>query len=163
MGMSKFRNADLSLIFYLREVMENNGWGVDDYSVIDSYPTNLDTITKFPSVTVQSNVGDPFPIELGNRSTLKITWAVDVFAKGDGQRDDITYVIWDDLLDSRVALYDFNTGFPPTTGDYTGISTLGAIIFDDIFFEVIDPVEFSETIAEKHHSLIVASGYLSID
>ena len=161
--MSKFRNADIGLIYYLREVMENNGWASDAYSVIDSYPSNLDTITKFPTVTVQSNVGDPLAIELGQQSTLKITWSIDVFGKGDGQRDDITYIIWNDLQERRMTLYDFNTGFPPTTGDYSGISTLGAVIFDDISFEIIDPDEFSTTIAEKHHSLIVAPGYLSID
>lgn len=153
----------MTLIYHLREVMENSGWGASDYSVIDSYPTNLDTITKFPSVTVQSNVGEGKPIEIGSQDALKLSWFIDIFAKGDGQRDDITFFIWDDLQDNQIVLYDFNTGFPPTTGDYSGISTLGKIHFDRVSFETIEPDEFSKTIAEKHHSMIIVSGYLSID
>ena len=161
--MQKFRLADATLIFHLRELMENSGYTASQFSVNDSYPSNLDDITQFPAITVQSNVGEAFPIQLGNISTLRITWFIDIFAKGDGQRDDITYFIWNDLQENQIILYDFNTGFPPTTGDYTGISTLGKIHFDNVSFQTIEPDEFSRTIAEKHHSLVIASGYLSID
>jgi hypothetical protein len=161
--MQKLRLADSSLIFHLQEVMENAGWANGAYEVIDAYPTNLDRITIFPAISVQSNVGDSLPVQVGTKSTLSVTWLIDIFAQGDGQRDDIVYFIWDDLQENQIVLYDFNTGFPPSVGDYTGISTLGKIYFDNVSFQVIDPDEFSTTIVEKHHALIIASGSLSID
>lgn len=161
--MTKARNADLSLVYHIREVMEDNGWLNGDYEVIDAYPDNLDKITKFPVVSVQMNVGVSLPFQIGSTNALSITWLIDVFAKSDGQRDDITYFIWNDLQDGQIVLYNFNTGFPASVGNYTGIGTLGNISFDNVSFSVIDPEMFSTTIAEKHHSLIVAIGHLSVD
>jgi len=163
MGMGKLRLADASLIYHLRELMENSGWSSGEYTVMDAYPDNLDTITKFPALTVQTITGDPRPIQLGSKSALELTWAIDIFAKADGQRDDITQLVWDDLIESQIVLYDFNDGFPSVLGDYSGISSLGTVTFESITMNVVEPDTFTNTIAEKHHSLIVVSGYISVD
>lgn len=161
--MTKARNADISLVYHLRELIEDSGWSANAYEVLDAYPVNLDTITKFPSIAVQMSVGNSFPFQIGSPSALSITWLIDIFAKGDGQRDDVTYLIWENLRDNQITLYDFNSGFPASVGNYTGISTLGNINFTNVSYQVIDPDEFSKTIADKHHSLVVAIGYLSVD
>lgn len=162
-NMQKFRLADASLIYHLREMMETNGWTSGNYEVKDAYPDNIAEITKFPLLTVQTISVDSKPIQLGNRSTMNVTWAIDIFAKTDGQRDDVAQLLWDDLNESSINIYDFNDGFPAILGDYTGIGTLGTINFESINMSVIEPEAFTNTIAEKHHILVVVSGYMSID
>lgn len=161
--MGKFRLADASLNYHLQELMENNGWTSGNYEVVDAYPDNLDEIPKFPLISVQSIAADPRPVQIGYRAAKLVTWALDIFAKTDGQRDDIINIIWDDLSESQITIYDFNDGFPSTLGDYTGISTLGTVTFENITMSVIEPDEFTKTVAAKHHALIVVSGYLSVD
>ena len=90
-SMQKFRLADMSLIFHLHGVIEDNGWTNGNYDVIDAYPANLDKMTNLPAITVQTNTGEGFPVEVGAKDALSITWLIDIFAKGDGQRDDIVY------------------------------------------------------------------------
>jgi len=162
-NMQRMRLADASLIYHLREMMEANGWTTGNYEVKDAYPDNLAEITKFPVLTVQTLSVDAKPIQIGSKSTMNVTWAIDIFAKTDGQRDDVAQLLWDELLDAQLNIYDFNNGFPATLGDYTGISTLGTINFESINMSVIEPETFTDTIAEKHHTLVVVSGYMSVD
>lgn len=134
------------------------------YTVMDGYPDNLDEITVFPVVTVQSSVGGALPVQLGSRSALNITWELDVLAHRDGQRDDIAYAIWDALSENSIVYYNFDSGgFPTVLGDYSGIATYGTITFSPGTMVVLTPENFTNIEAEKHHALIVITGYLSVD
>lgn len=163
MQMQRFRLADTSLNYHLQELMQNNGWAVGNYEVKDAYPDNLEEITKFPVLTVQTITVDPRPIQLGYKSAMNVTWAIDIFGKTDGQRDDIAHLVWEDLNEANINIYDFNMGFPASIGDYTGIGTLGSVTFESVTMNIIEPDPTTKTVAEKHHALIVASGYLSVD
>jgi hypothetical protein len=163
--MQKFRAADISLVYKIREIMQTTlGFDSGQYTVLDGYPDSLDEITVFPAVTVQSSVGGALPVQLSSRSALNVTWEIDVFAHRDGQRDDIAYAIWDTLSDVSITYYNFDSGgFPTTVGVYTGIATYGTITFSPGTMIILTPEEFTNIEAEKHHALIVITGYLSVD
>ena len=91
-------------------------------------------------------------------SALQVS--IDVFARTDSQRDDLTYILWEQLNEQNLTLYDFNSAFPAALGDYTGIPSLGEYYLGDLSVFNLSVPEDSVVEGLKHHSLIDGILYL---
>lgn len=155
-SMTNFRLADLNLNYKLREILEDNGFTSSQYQVIDSYPNNIDwdasQVWPTVSVTIEGFFGRD--VELGSGQWTTLHFAIDVFAKNDSQRDDLTYTIWKQLNEKSFTFYDFNSGFPTTVGDYSGITTIGDYNIENLTSIVIPPPAQTNIVGERHHALL---------
>jgi len=164
--MSLLRLTDLNLIYKLMEVMESTTLGFlrANNRVIDGYPNDLDlnTITLWPTITVEIDSIFGRDIELGSNQWPAFSVTIDVLAKTDSQRDDISYYIWKELNEVGHTLYNFNSAFPSTSGavDYSGIPTLGEWYIDGLTMINIEANKDSELVGLKHHSLLDGIIYL---
>lgn len=156
--MGKLRSADLNMNIKVRELLQNFGFATTAFDVLDSYPTDqdLNKIPKLPSVVVSVNSLTGDDVELGSNQWPSVTFALDVFAKTDGQRDDISYYLWNNLNEGVFRFYDFSNGFPDltTTIDYTGIANNSDYRVDGVTSVVMAPPEVPLWEGEKHHQLI---------
>lgn len=162
--MQLARLTDLNLIYKIREIMESSviGFSSANYRAIDGYPNELDLKTgaKWPTITVEIDSLFGRDVEIGSNKWPALQVSIDVFARTDSQRDDLTYSLWKQLNEQRFTLYDFNSAFPAVLGDYTGIPSLGEYSMSDLSVFNLTPPE--DTIIEglKHHSLIDGIIYL---
>lgn len=156
--MQKMRLADANLNIKIRELLSNFGFGVDRFDVIDSYPSIREEAStlKAPTVVVTTNTLFGKDIELGSSQWPNTTFALDVYAQTDGQRDDITYYLYNNLNDKLFTFYDFNDGFPDLTTavSYSGITTFGDYYVEGVNAVAVAPPENSVWDGENHHQLI---------
>lgn len=160
--MSRMRLADLTAIYKVKDIMNEAGYSETQYSVIDGYPNfvDLDTEIAFPIITVELDNVFGRNVELGSKQWPAFRISIDVFARSDAQRDDLSYMIWRALNETDFTFYDFNSGFPTAIGNYTGIDTIGTIYFDKMTIAVLSPGDFTSTEGEKHHALVDGFLYL---
>lgn len=154
-NMTILRLAHLSIIYKIKEIIENNGWVSGNYRVIDGYPNESELRDTIIWPTVSVGVGRLFgrDIELGSESWPAFMLEVDVFAITDSQRDDLSFILWKELNDNIYNLYDFNSAFPTTLGDYTGIPILGNYGLQNLSITPLPP-EDSTLDGLNHHSVI---------
>lgn len=124
---------NLSLYYYIKEVLS----GYPTINVTDDYPN---TELVLPSVSVVGNDVIPKPLELGNRHGVRNRlWDIEIYGANKNQRDEITYVLLDDL-EEGIPVYDYDYGFPPSGVPQIGVlnikpNTLVAIpsrVFPDL-------------------------------
>lgn len=117
MVTGKFHNEDLSVYFFIK-FLDINGTPLGDIArIVDGYPYNeieegtltLPTISIEASMTSDEGVG-----EMG-ASWFRRTWAIDIFAQTDVQRDDLADRIFQ-ALDVAVPIKDYSDGFRKETG-----------------------------------------------
>lgn len=105
-NLSTERCEDLSLIYWLRGKFS----GTTYVNVLDGFP---ESDLVLPSIAVEWEYAEGFPLEIGNRTMLKERqWYIDVFVPTKGQRDEYAYKIFGDL-DEGIPVYNYNEGFPP--------------------------------------------------
>jgi len=118
------RKQDLSIYYYLKDEILIPPY--DTVLVVDGYPEQDLVI---PSVAVVNQTLTIEPFELGNRRGQRIrVWNIDVFAANKAQRDEISSIIINGLEDIRIAVYDYDEGFPPTVSP----TQLGVLIPSNI-------------------------------
>ena len=104
--IGKFRQEDLSVYFFIKELLSGKVSNIKD-----SYPyTELESSTLVvPCVSVEHSHTVDTGGELGG-SWFRRTWAVDVFALNDTQRDEIADLIFM-ALDMSIPIKNFSSGF----------------------------------------------------
>ena len=156
--MGKLRLADANLNIKIREMLQDFGFGTTAFDVIDSYPTDQDKdkIPKMPAVVVAVNSLTGEDVEIGSKQWPVVSFSLDVFAKTDGQRDDIAFYLWNNLNEGVFRFYDFSGGYPDlsTTISYTGISNDADYAIEDVTSVVVSPPEVPLWEGDKHHQLI---------
>lgn len=163
MLMTKLRLADLNLNIKTRELVGRDGFGfgVTDYSVQDSFPTDRQRLAalKIPTVVVTTNKLFGRNVELGSRPWGNVTFTLDVFANTDGQRDDLAYYLWSNLTEKTFTFFDFNDGFPSLTTaiSYIGITANGNYFVDEVISTTIAPPLETEWEGENHHQLLLGT------
>ncbi len=105
-------------------------------SVVDAFPTNVnsaDTPLMLPTVSIEAARLIGVPFELGNyQSNKERLWTIDIFTKNKTQRDDLSYLIFDEL-EKGIPVMDYNEGFPPLVTP----TQLGALDTSDIEIQPI--------------------------
>lgn len=105
-------------------------------SVVDAFPTNVnseDTPLMLPTVSIEASKLIGVPLELGNYiPNQERLWTIDVFTKNKTQRDDLSYLIFNELA-KNIPIFDYNEGFPPNVSP----TQLGALDVSDIEIEPI--------------------------
>lgn len=157
------RLANLCLVYKIKDLLENNiGLSSANYQVRDGYPNEqaLNETIVWPLVSVEFTDLFGRDVELGSESWPVCQVAIDVFARTDTQRDDITYILWKELNDLSLVLYNFNSAFPTVVGDYTGIPSLGSFGVANMSYQNVIPEVNSPSLGERHHSII--DGYIEL-
>lgn len=160
-SMQLMRIADLNLNYKIQEIMEDNGFTSGTYRVYDGYPNEQDLKTSniWPTIVVEIQNMFGRNVELGSRQWPTFQVIIDVLARTDSQRDDITYLLWNSLNEISFTLYDFNSGFPSTVGDYSGITTLGDWEIGNLTSINLEPI-YPGIIGEQHHAMLDGVLYL---
>jgi hypothetical protein len=109
------KKQDLSVYYWLQSFLNPM------VKVVDAFPVeNL----VLPSVSIETDVINGFFLELGSGKQEQIrTWTVDVFALNKTQRDEIGYLIYNEL-DNKIPVYDYDEGFPPAVNSQTQLGIL---------------------------------------
>lgn len=105
-NVGKFRNEDLSMFCWLKELL-----GSMVLRVVDAYPyTEIEEKTLVvPCASIEHRLTEEYAGELGD-SWFRRTWAIDVFAKNDTQRNELSDIIFQ-ALDNSISIKDFSEGF----------------------------------------------------
>lgn len=118
MTQSLEKIQDLSLYYWLKSFVNPM------VTIVDSFPVQ-DLVV--PSVSIEADVINGYFLELGSRKQEQIRiWTIDVFALNKSQRDEIGYVIYNEL-DNEIPVYDYNEGFPPSVMTPTQLGILDMI------------------------------------
>lgn len=142
-----------SLFYKIKDILNDNGITTEgdsrESTVLMKFPEKINefsTIIK-PLFVVKYEDGSNIPFEIGSDDCTQCTIMIDLYAKDDGQRDDLGYLIRKNLMNKVLTVYDFNQGFPASIGNYTGIGTKGKMNVISTSFinfdELIDDVELS--------------------
>jgi len=104
--IGKFRQEDFSVYFFIKDLV-----GDKVKRVVDSYPyTEVENNTlEVPCVSVEHSQTVDDGGELGS-SWFRRTWAIDVFADNDAQRDELSDIIFQ-ALDKSIPIRDYSVGF----------------------------------------------------
>lgn len=157
-NMKKLRLADINLNIKIRELMGNFGYSVNDYKVIDSYPSDRERLTThtLPTIVVTTNRLFGSNAEIGSNQWANVTFAIDVFSASDGQRDDLSYHLWQNLNEKMFSFYDFNDGYPDLTTaiSYSGLTVDGNYYVDAVNSTTIAPPEAAEWDGYNHHQML---------
>ena len=120
MVSGKFRNEDLSVWFFLKDIVLDSGAGVtigDFVNLVDGYPYNEleDGNLVLPTVAIEAGTTSDEGIgELG-ASWFRRSWSIDIFAQTDVQRDDMADKIFQ-ALDNAIPIKDYSSGYRKDTG-----------------------------------------------
>jgi hypothetical protein len=120
------RKQDLSVYYNVKDLFSLS----PQINVVDEFPT---TNLVLPTVAIEAKTIDPYKFELGNQNRIKYrTWYIDVFAQNKSQRDEMAYMIMNEL-EECIPVYDYDEGFPPETSP----TRLGCLDIDGIHLEII--------------------------
>ena len=152
--MTPPRNLIANMYWYIRALLENNGFRAADYTVLYAYPSTVQ-IEQYPTVAIdRSTVRKDF-FQLSGPDITKVSLVIDVLGNSRDQKEDISSVLQDYFHERALALYDFSSLFPTTVGDYTGIPSLGQFYVDSVSVVTLHPPQFSNVPAEKFHDMII--------
>lgn len=160
-----------SVMAYLEEILTDNGFVVQGSlspssptaTIMLSFPMSDDQKTIIKPLIIVSYVGgNNVPLQIGTDDVSRVQFIIDLYAKDDGQRDDVGYIIRKNFVNRRLPVYDFNTGFPSVVGDYSGISTKGKMIILSTSFFNPEP-DIHEVANLSHHQEIRLDILLPLD
>lgn len=124
------RLQDQSCFYWLKSTVPSGVF------IVDAFPTNVnstDTPLMLPTVSIEASRMLGVPFELGNyQPNEERLWTIDIFAKNKTQRDDLSYLIFNELS-KNIPVFDYNEGFPPSISP----TQLGALDVSDIETEPI--------------------------
>lgn len=116
-AIGKFRNEDLSVYFFIKTI-DINGTELGDIAkIVDGYPYNEieESTLVLPTVSVEASMTtDEGAGELG-ASWFRRTWAINVFARSDIGRDDMSDKIFT-ALNRAILIRDYSGGYRLDTG-----------------------------------------------
>lgn len=123
MVTGKFVNEDLSIHFFIKDIVLDGSKTIGDFArLVDGYPfMEIEESTLvLPTVSVEATLTSEEGGELG-ASWYRRSWSVDVFAQSDLQRDDMADKIFQ-ALGLAIPIKDFSGGYR----EETGLSVAGA-------------------------------------
>lgn len=164
MSIGILRLVDLNLVYKIQELMEDYGFQNGEYNVVDGYPNFADSRTSliWPTISVEISGLWGRDVELGSGQWPAFQVAIDIFANTDSQRDEIAYMLWNNLNEENFTLYDFNIDFPSSVGDYSGISAYNSTAdyyIAQLSVTVLSPID-SNIEGERHRALLDGIIYL---
>jgi hypothetical protein len=141
--VGKFRQEDLSIYFFIKDL-----FGSKVKRVVDSYPyTEIENNElKVPCVSVEHSLTVDEGGELGS-SWFRRTWAVDIFADNDTQRDELSDMLFK-ALDNAVPIRDYSNGFRPDGKSLAG-ADLRVIEWANVERRVMRPTYAFPALSEK--------------
>lgn len=142
--------------------MEDNGFTSSTYTIMNSFPnrTDLSNINIWPTITVEIDNFYGRPVELGAKPWGTIQFFVDVLAKSKGQKEDISYLIYNGINEEYITYYDFNIDFPERVADYSPAAVLGQLYVDQVSIANVEPDPSSNIVGEQNHAII--SGIINL-
>lgn len=102
--MEQIRKEQLSIYYWAREL-----FAPTFINVVDEFPTGELTLPTIAIINVKDTAQ---PFQLGGPDRDKRRWAIYVYAKNSGQRDDYLSII-KRSLESGICVYNYDEGFPP--------------------------------------------------
>lgn len=117
MVTGKFRNEDFSVYFFIK-FLDIDGTPLGDIAnIVDGYPYNEieESTLILPTVSIEASMTSDEGVGEMGASWFRRTWAVDIFAQTDVQRDDLADRIFQ-ALDVAVPIRDYSDGFRKETG-----------------------------------------------
>lgn len=111
------RTTDLSLYDYVSSSFDDVGFTVlsgheEDYVptgiyLIDGFPADPEYM-KLPTIAVEYIHGDEQPLQLGPGRTDVRRFEIDVYARTDGERDDLAELTCSFIRKGWINIYDYN-------------------------------------------------------
>lgn len=137
---------DRSVYYWLKNLFS----GTPAVQIEDGFPVKE---LVLPTISIESETIYIKPKELGNREGLPIRfWYIDIFAVNKTQRDEFSYIILD-ALQNKIAVYDYDAGFPPAT-----IPRIGVIDPEELKLQIIKVIpELVDTLYWRSQISFVAS------
>lgn len=130
--MNLKRIQDLSIYYWLQSKVPSI------VNVEDGFPTGSLTL---PTVSITSLDIRGVPLELGGCDYNTSFWRIDIFAKNKAQRDELAYLLFDEI-EHQVPVYDYGVGFPPAISP----PQIGTLIVSK---RLLRPVHVFEELVEK--------------
>jgi hypothetical protein len=134
--------------------MENNNYQNGNYKVIKTYPTDVDEINIFPTVSVERINSTKIPYQIGSRNQKQLIFSIDIFAQGGDQKEDLVDILIDNLKHEYIPIYNFNSGFPSAVGVYGAIPKLGDMYIQDFNSHSLPPPQYTKIEQKKFHEMI---------
>lgn len=150
----------LTVIYRIKEVMNNLGFSSANYKVTESDPYLPSSSPVFPLILVEADPVVSQPFELGSDNVKQPLFLIDVYAENNHQRDDISDAILEDIDNATIPLYNFNVRFPTAIGNYSGIPIIGSIVFERGLARNLGPDMGQTSNFIQHHKLIMITGSL---
>lgn len=116
MSIKDLRNIDINLYYYIETKLVNNGYTIlSGYNktyvasgiyLNDGYPTDFKDI-KTPTVVLEHTFTRPEGFQLGVGRQDSRQFVVDVWARSDGERDDLGELVRN-FFNSSMTIYNYN-------------------------------------------------------
>ncbi len=138
--MQRLRLADLSVYYWIKDILHkagmntiDDGYQVNTYraevpyyvKVTDDYPSITKEGVVLPSVVLTMATLNEAGLQIGGGFKNYRNFDVDIFARRDGERDDLANVIYEGL-DKTTTVRDFNIAFP----EYVYVPANGILVED---------------------------------
>jgi len=127
-----------SLYYHIQDNLSNDGLDTTYVSVAEAYPSTGSIIDAPTIVIVEGDFGDT-PLEIGGSDIAHISYVLDVYGNNKTQRNTLSWLMRHYLNDKRVAVKDYNEGFPPSVSNQT---ILGYFEIEDI--QINAPIVYIE-------------------
>lgn len=161
--MLSWRLVGQNLYYKVQEIMNTNSYTQDtDYTLVAAFPnkSQLEQINKWPCIVIETNEFFGRDVELGSQQWGTSHFFIDILARTKGQKEDIAYLLYSNLNEKSIAFYDFNSGFPTSPGNYSGITRLGEAAVQDLSIHTIEPDEYNNVVGEIYHAMLDGIIYL---
>lgn len=148
--MKDLRNLDLNLYYFIASGLVLNGYTIlSGYSypyvnsgiyLTDAFPEDMNDM-KVPAIAIEHRYSRDDPFQLGQGKTSVRKFSISVYARTDGERDDLGEMV-KNFLDNPVTIYDYNLVITGNVYQSVGIGD-----FDRV---VMTPVRDNEFKVTKH-------------
>jgi len=107
-------------------------------SILDAWPS--EEVPALPVVSVELQLGDSKPLQLGGGAIREASWNVQIFANNKGERDDLMDVIYEGVYQKRCPIYTYENGLPLRyDGQFnSNFSVVRNTKFPSLFFENVE-------------------------
>lgn len=105
------RKVDLSVYYYLEDLLPSS------VTVEDGFPTDERGVPSgdlsLPTIATNRLPITIRPYQLGGVGLPWYHYAIDIYGNSKTQKDDLAYLIQEELDNSNIAVNDYDEGFPP--------------------------------------------------
>jgi hypothetical protein len=133
------QKINLSIYYYLKGLLP------PVVNLTDNYPVGYDGTPRgdlvLPTVAVVRQPITVLPFELGGKGLDHYLFVADIYAKTKAQRDDLAYLIQNDMNSNDILVYDYDLGFPPTVVPQLGVFAIEGNIDNRVVYVFPELVE----------------------